>query len=178
VLATVLDDGRVEQSAQAGDIIKLLTAEARIRGEGRVVVRRQRGTTLVSAQSGSFRVEGNGKTVTLAAGEGTRVEPGSAPTPPEALLPAPIALEPGDDPRYVLPGETVSVRFNSSAGSHHLQVLGVDSSQVLIERDIAGSPATLAIPWPGTFRWRVAARDAHGLEGLPSREGLIAVVAK
>jgi hypothetical protein len=155
----------------------LLTAEARIRGEGRLAVRRERGRTLVSAFAGSFKVEAGGKLVTLSAGYGTIVEKGGARAALE-LPKAPLDLDPGDDPLYVSPNEPVTLRFASAARTHHLQVLGIDSSQILIERDVQAAPGTVAIPWPGTFRWRVAARDAEGLEGPPSREGLIVVVAK
>jgi hypothetical protein len=178
VLAMVLEEGRVEQASPGGEMIKLVTAEATIRGEGRVAVRRERGRTLVSALAGGFRVEARGKTAALAAGEGTVVATGRAPRPPVALPPAPLGLDPGEDPLYVDLGKPVTLQFASEARAHHLQVLGIDGGQILIERDIATAPATLSIPWPGTFRWRVAARDAEGLEGLPSREGLIAVVAR
>jgi hypothetical protein len=33
----------------------------------------------------------------------------------------------------------------------------------------------LPVTWPGAFRWRVAARDERGLEGLPSGDGQIVV---
>lgn len=178
VLATVLEEGRIEQASPRGEMIKLLTAEATIRGEGRVAVRRERGRTLVSALAGSFRVEGGGKTATLASGQGTLVAAGRAPRPPAPLPPAPVGLAPGDDPLYVGLGKPVTLQFVSVAKAHHLQVLGMDSSQILIEEDVATAPATLSIPWLGTFRWRVAARDPDGLEGLPSRDGLIAVVSK
>lgn len=178
VLSTVLDEGRVEQTAPSGEIVKLLTEEAQVRGEGRVVVRRHGGRTAVSSLAGSFRVEGTGRVVTLGAGEGTIVAAGSQPLPPRPLPAAPTGLDPGDDPLYVQPDESITFRFESAGTAHHVQVLGIDSSQVLLERDIAGSPVTFAIPWQGTFRWRVAARDADGLEGPPSREGLVAVVAK
>jgi hypothetical protein len=34
------------------------------------------------------------------------------------------------------------------------------------------------VPWEGAFRWRVSARDARGLEGVPSEDGFIAVDAR
>jgi hypothetical protein len=178
VLATVLEEGRVEQTSPSGEMIKLLTAEARIRGEGKVAVRRERGRTLVSALSGSFRVEAGGKLVVLSAGFGTIVVKGGVARPPVELPAVPVDLDPGDDPLYVSPNEPITLRFASAAKAHHLQVLGIDSSQILIERDLARAPGTIAIPWQGTFRWRVAARDAEGLEGPPSREGLVVVVSK
>jgi hypothetical protein len=61
---------------------------------------------------------------------------------------------------------------------HHVQVLDFDSDQVLLARDTGPSPLSLRIPWLGTYRWRVSARDARGIEGLPSRPGYICVVEK
>jgi hypothetical protein len=177
VLATVLEEGRVEQTSPSGEMIKLVTSEARIRGEGRLAVRREQGRTLVSAFAGAFRVESGRKQVALPAGFGIVVEKGGPRTAVE-LPPAPADLDPGDDPLYVSPNEPVMLRFGSTARTHHLQVLGIDSSQILIERDLGAGPATVTIPWPGTFRWRVAARDASGLEGPPSREGLLVGVTK
>jgi len=178
VLATVLEAGRVEQSAPSGDLIKLIAGPARIRGEGKVVVRRDGDATFVSAHAGRFRVESGGSVVTVSGGEGTIVKGKAAPQPTRPLAAAPTDLEPSDDPRYTLPNEPLTLRFRSTAAWHHVQILGIDSPQPLIERDIQGTEVTLAIPWPGTFRWRVAARDRDGLEGLFSREGLIAVVEK
>jgi hypothetical protein len=52
----------------------------------------------------------------------------------------------------------------------------MSSDVILLERDVGASPQTIAIPWLGTFRWRVSARDARDLEGIPSAEGLVCVV--
>jgi hypothetical protein len=178
VLATVLEDGRVEQASRGTDIVKLVTDEARVRGEGRVVARRRGGITLVSALRGSFSVEGSGSLVTLEEGQGTIVRAGSAPAMPVSLPPAPTELSPTGDPLYASPGESVMLSWRSTAAAHHLEVLGVDSDEPLMSRDVEGSPTRIALEWLGTFRWRVTARDANGLESLPSREGLITVVAK
>jgi hypothetical protein len=178
VLATVLEQGRIEQTSESGDMIKLVTSEAVVRGKGRVAVRREGARTLVSALEGSFRVEAAGQGVSLAAGLGTIVSAGNVPQSPVRLPPAPSRLEPGDDPLYADKDEPIMLRFASSARVHHLQLLAVDSEQVLLARDVEASPVPLKIPWLGTFRWRVSARDAAGLEGSPSRGGLIAVVAK
>ncbi|MGE0453030.1 MAG: hypothetical protein AB7O37_02390 [Vicinamibacteria bacterium] len=178
VLATVLEDGRVEQASRGTDIVKLLTDEARVRGEGRVVVRRRGGITLVSALRGTFSVEGSGAIVTLEEGEGTLVRAGQPPATPVSLPPSPMELVPTGDPLYAAPGESVVLSWRSPASGHHLEVLGIDSDEPLVSRDVGTSPTRIALEWPGTFRWRVTARDANGLESLPSREGLITVVAK
>jgi hypothetical protein len=54
----------------------------------------------------------------------------------------------------------------------------VGSEVVLLQRDVTASPARIEVPWEGAFRWRVSARSARGLEGLPSEDGLIAVDAR
>jgi hypothetical protein len=54
----------------------------------------------------------------------------------------------------------------------------VGSDVVLLQRDVTASPARIEVPWEGAFRWRVSARNARGLEGLASEDGLIAVDAK
>ena len=107
ILSAVFDQGRAEVAAEGGDILKLRTAEAEIRGAGRVVVRRdsQRQALVVTAREGTFRVEGAGKAVVLLAGEGTVVRQGSPPEPATRLPPAPSDLHPGKDPVYVVKGE-------------------------------------------------------------------------
>ncbi len=47
---------------------------------------------------------------------------------------------------------------------------------VLLAREAGAPPLRLEIPWLGTYRWRVAARDARGVESRPSAEGLICSV--
>ena len=54
-------------------------------------------------------------------------------------------------------------------------MLPVGSDVVLMKRDVAAAPLHVEVPWQGAFRWRVSARDARGVEGAPSDEGLIAV---
>ena len=63
----------------------------------------------------------------------------------------------------------------TNLASYQLEVLPVGSDVVLLQRDVAAPPVKIEVPWEGAFRWRVSARDARGLEGLPSTDGLIAV---
>jgi hypothetical protein len=180
ILSAVFDQGRAEIAAEGGDILKLRTAEAEIRGAGRVVVRRdsKRQALVVTAREGTFRVEGSGKAVVLLAGEGTIVRPGQPPAPATRLPPAPTDLVPGKDPVYVVKGEAARLTWRHAGATHHLEVLPLESNDVLLERDVGVGPEQMTIPWLGTYRWRVAARDAVGLESLPSAEGLICVVEK
>jgi len=179
LLSAALEGGRATIEAQGKDALKVVTAEAEVRGQGRAVVRRQGRDTLVTCLSGRFFVEGAGTAVTLAAGQGTLVRSGRAPTPPEAA-PGPPAegLWPGSDPVYVAPGAPLELRWKGSAPAYQLEVLPVGSEVVLMQRDVTAPPATIEVPWEGAFRWRVSARDARGLEGVPSADGLIAVDAR
>jgi hypothetical protein len=179
LLSASLESGRALVEAQGRDALKLVTGEAEVHGQGRAVVRRQGKETLVTCLAGRFYVQGGDSTVTLAPGRGTVVRSGRAPSAPEAA-PAPPAQGqwPGKDPVYVVPGEPLELRWKGDAPGYQLELLPVGSDVVLLQRDVVASPARIEIPWEGAFRWHVSARDARGLEGLPSEDGLIAVDAK
>ncbi|HSB60411.1 MAG TPA: hypothetical protein VLI67_01745 [Vicinamibacteria bacterium] len=174
-LAAELEEGRVALRADGREILKVVTGEAEVRGRGEVVLRRREGTTFVSAIAGSFFVEGAGRAVALGAGAGTIVRAGQAPLAPVALPDPPDGLDPGADPLYVAPGESLSVRWNGNQPAYHVDVLAVGAEVVLIQREVETAHAALTIPWPGAFRWRVAGRDERGLEGRPSKDGLVCV---
>jgi hypothetical protein len=175
LLSAVLEQGRVQLHAERREILKLVTGEAEVRGRGRVVVRREGQTTLVTSLAGRFFVEGAGRTVALAPGTGTLVRQGKPPLPPVSLPEPPQRLSPGSDPQYVAPGDTVSLSWEAKGSAHQVEVLPVGSDYVLIQRDVGAPPWPVVIPWPGAFRWRVATRDERGLEGRPSADGLICV---
>ena len=176
VLSLALEQGRAELRAE-GDIIKLRTDEARIRGAGRIVVRRpDGGPTAVAALDGRFVVTASDRDVTLEAGQGSVIAGKSFPTAPRPLAPAPSALVPGSDALYARPLQPSRLAWSSAAPAHHVQVLGIDSEDVLLEKDVGPSPTTVEIPWLGTFRWRVSVRGRDGLEGMPSPEGVVCVV--
>jgi len=179
LLSASLEGGRALVEAQGRDALKVVTNEAEVRGQGRAVVRRQGKETLVTCLAGRFYVQGGESTVTLAAGRGTVVRSGRAPSAPEAV-PAPPTdgLWPGRDPVYAAPGEPLDLRWKGDAPAYQLELLPVGSDVVLLQRDVTMSPARIEVPWEGAFRWRVSARDGRGLEGVPSEEGLIAVDAK
>ncbi len=179
ILSTVLDQGRAEFEAGSREIMKVRTAEAEIRGAGRIVVRRERDKTLVMAMAlnGTFRVEAKGDVTVLQQGEGTLIRDGQPPSAPVKLPEAPKVVYPGEDPVYVRKGEPVALLF-TPGGPAYIQILPLHGPEVLIAREVASSPATLGIPWEGTYRWRASVRDSQGFEGLPSGDGLICVVAK
>jgi hypothetical protein len=179
LLSASLESGRALVEAQGRDALKIVTPEAEVQGQGRAVVRRQRQETLVTCLAGRFYVHGGGATVTLAAGRGTLVRSGRPPSSPEdAPAPPSKGLWPGKDPVYVVAGEPLELRWNGDAPGYQLELLPVGSDVVLQQHDVAASPARIDVPWEGAFRWRVSARTARGLEGLPSEDGLIAVDAK
>jgi len=176
LLQATLEAGRALVEAPRLDALKLVTDEAEVRGQGRAVVRRERKSTLVTCLAGRFAVEGAKATVTLGPGQGTVVAAGKAPSAPQGVLPPPSdGLWPARDPVYVTPGEPLELRWKGSAPGYQLEVLPVGSDVVLVQRDVTAPPVKIEVPWEGAFRWRVSARDARGLEGLPSVDGLIAV---
>jgi hypothetical protein len=176
VLSLVLDRGRAELLAE-GDIIKLRTDEGMIRGAGRLVARRASGgPTAASVLDGRFVVSGGGRDVVLEPGQGTVIGVKSTPAVARALWAAPTALAPGADALYVRPRAPASLSWASSAAAYHVQLLGIDSEDVLLEKDVGPPPTTIEIPWLGTFRWRVSVRGADGLEGRPSGEGVLCIV--
>ncbi len=177
LLATFLEQGRLEQDAEAG-IIKLRTPEALVRGEGHLVVRREHGATGVVVVRGSFRVQAVAVTVVLGQGQGTWVEAGKPPEMPAALPPAPRGISPGADPIYVVRGKPILLSWSPSGPANHVRVFGLEPGDLLMARDVAAPPVEIDLPVPGTYRWRVAARTDRGLEGVPSAEGLICVVDK
>ncbi len=175
LLSAVLEQGRVQLHAEKREILKLVTGEAEVRGQGRVVVRREGGATLVTSLAGHFFVEGAGRIVALPAGTGTIVRQGKPPLSASTLPQPPEWLSPGSDPQYVALGETVSLNWEAKGSAHQVEVLPVGSDDVLIQHDVGAPPWRVAIPWRGAFRWRVATRDERGLEGKPSADGLICV---
>jgi hypothetical protein len=176
VLSATLDAGRAVVDAPERDALKLVTGEAEVYGRGRAVVRREIRVTTVSCLSGRFQVAAAAGAVTLTAGHGTVVRAGSAPTAPEPL-PAPPreGLWPAKDPVYVSAGAPLELRWTGDAAAYQVELLPVGSEVVLLQRDVTAAPLRLEVPWAGAFRWRVSARDARGVEGSPSDEGLIAV---
>jgi hypothetical protein len=179
LLSATLDGGRALVDAPDRDALKLVTEEAEVRGRGRAVVRRQGRSTLVTCVAGRFLVEAESAVVTLTPGRGTVVAAGRAPGAPQEVPAAPTeGLWPAQDPVFVAPAEPLELRWEGSAASYQLELLPVGSDIVLLQRDVAASPARIEIPWEGAFRWRVSARDPRGLEGLPSADGLIAVDAR
>jgi hypothetical protein len=179
VLSAMLDSGRALLDAPDRDALKLVTGEAETYGRGRAVVRRDGRVTTVSCLSGRFQVASAAGAVTLEAGRGTVVRAGRAPSAPAPLPPAPREGRwPAKDRVYVAAGAPLELRWRGDAAAYQVEVLPVGSDVVLMQRDVASAPARIEVPWEGAFRWRVSARDASGVEGAPSDDGLIAVLSR
>jgi hypothetical protein len=179
VLYTVLEQGRVELHAEGNDIVKLRTPEAEVRGRGRIVVRRDAGHTLVMAMAftGDFRVQTLAGAVEVKGGEGTIVRPQAALPKPVKLLPPPTSLSPGSDPVYVRAGSDLALSWDATTAAYYLELVPLDGEQAVFARELGRPPQKIRVPWLGTYRVRVSARDESGLEGLPA-EGLVCVVER
>jgi hypothetical protein len=178
VLSTVLEQGRAEFAGPGRDIVKISVGESEVRGGGRLVLRRSVGRTSATALEGAFRVRAAGRTVEIKRGEGTVVMDGRPPEAPAPLPAAPRGLAPGKDPVYVRVGQSVDLRWTAGGPAHRVEILALKTDEVLFAREVGAPPIRLEIPWLGTYRWRVATRDARGIESPPSADGLICAVDK
>jgi hypothetical protein len=178
VLSTVLEFGRAEFAGPGREIVKIRVGDGEIRGGGRLVLRRSAGRTTATALEGAFRVRAAGRTVEIKGGEATVVADGQPPERPSGLPKTPFGIQPGRETLYVRAGQGAELRWQAAAPGHRVEVLALDKDQVLLARDVDAPPLRLQLPWLGTYRWRVAARDARGIESRPSAEGLICSVAR
>ncbi len=178
VLSTVLDSGRAEFSGPGREIVKIQVGDAEVRGGGRVVLRRSVGRTSVTALEGVFRVRALGRTVEVKALQATLVADGRPPQPASGLPPTPTGLSPGAEVGYVRSGQPIELSWSAASVAHHLELLTFDGSWVLLARDVGPPPLRLALPWLGTYRWRVSARDAYNIESAPSVAGLLCSVER
>ena len=178
VLSTVLEKGRAEFSGAGRDIVKIRVGEGEIRGGGRLVLWREGNRTAAAALDGAFRVTGAGATVEIKAGQGTSMREGEAPAAASELPQAPGGLVPGGDPLFVPSGTRAELHWTPNGTAHHLEVLALQSDDVLLARNVGQPPVEIEIPWLGTYRWRVSARDGRGVESAPSDVGYVCVVEK
>ncbi len=172
----LLERGRIEITSRGSAILPVRAGDAEVRGDGWAVVRREENNLQLSAVEGRFELAAGGQNVKATSGQGALLPAGGAPRT-VAFGERPRVVLPSADARYVAAGEPVELSWRP-AGASHVQVLSFETDHVLVERDLEGDRTSLAIPWPGLYRWRVAARDANGVEGPPSTEGLICVMEK
>jgi hypothetical protein len=178
VLSTVLEQGRAEFAGPGRDIVKIRVGDGEVRGGGRLVLLRSVGRTSATALEGAFRVRSAGRTVEIKGGQGTVVMDGRPPEAPTPLPAAPRGLQPGKDPVYVRAGQPVDLRWTAGGPSHRVEILALQTDEVLLAREVGAPPLRVEIPGLGTYRWRVSTRDARGLESPPSADGLICSVDK
>ncbi len=171
-----LEAGRLEQISEGSDIVKMRSDETLVQGKGHVVMRRQGDVTTVSARLGRFRVDGTRQSVRLEPGFGTAIRRGQAPLSPRPLTAPPEKLVPAADPVYVDRGQPIQLEWASPAKAYQVELVMVGTDAAVLQVAAGSPPLTLVVPWPGTYRWRVAARDEAGIEGQPSRSGLICVM--
>jgi hypothetical protein len=115
--------------------------------------------------------------LSLDGGQAAVIPAGGAPEMVE-LPAAPTGLNPGTDPVYVPQGQNARLAWTGTARRYRVQVLSLDGEEVVLSREVSGSSVEVPGRWLGTFRWRVSAVDARGVEGAPSAPGLICVVEK
>jgi hypothetical protein len=151
LLSATLDGGRALVDAPGLETLKLVTAGAEVRGQGRAVVRRQDRSTLVTCLAGRFFVEAMGKVVALTPGRGSVVTDGSAPGAARDVIAAPSeGLWPAQDPVFVAPAESLELRWRADAPSYQLELLPVGSDVVLMQRDVSAPPVRIEVPWEGS----------------------------
>ena len=175
VLSVRLEHGRVMVQSGRREILKLVTPEAELRGSRpRHRAPRRRTRTLVSCVDGRFVLQRRAGRGSSPRAQGALVRAGQEPQGPFDLPAAPSGLVPGPIrcscrrasrwPCAGRPGHGLFGRAPARGGD-----------TVLVQRDASAAALELPVAWPGAFRWRVAARDERGLEGLPSGDGQIVV---
>ena len=179
LLSASLESGRALVEAQGRDALKIVTAEAEVRGQGRAVVRRQGRRRSSPASPGA--------STSRAASRPSLSPPAAArSSAPAARRRRPRtcrrrrrrACGPGRTPSTWPPGSPSSCAGRATPRRYQLELLPVGSDVVLLQRDVTASPARIEVPWEGAFRWRVSARDARAASrASPSEDGLIAVDA-
>ena len=179
-LSVVLEKGRAVLEAEEHEALKLVTPEAEIRGQGRAVVRRESGRTLVTCVSGRFLVEARGRGVSLVAGTGHDRRRPAARRRPAEDAPAPPAEEglwPGHDPVYAEPGEALDLALGGGCpGLPDRDPPGRRATSCCYQRDVGPAarpgdgPLERRLPLAGGRRATTAASRA-----CPRQEGLICV---
>ncbi len=150
--------------------------------DGRAQTRTQRAGDTVSkimVYVGSSQVEAGGVTVDVPTGMGTAVEDGQAPSPPEKLLPRPLATqpEPGAQFKYANP---VFIWSPIEGAAHYLvEVCRDPDCGTLLARTGNLTETTWAaegLP-TGKLFWRVTAVSPSGLEGFPGAPSELTVLS-
>lgn len=175
ILSVALEAGRLEIFSEE-DTIKVVTPEGEVRGRGRAILRRTEGVTRVMVIAGQVALETEQGGVVLNAGQGALAAAGGKIDGPHPLPPSPHDLRPPADPQYLPVGSTVELVWQGEAERFFVELLAVDVEEAVFATETGKAPYTLALPWIGTYRWRVTAIDPRGLESAPSIEGTVCVI--
>jgi hypothetical protein len=128
-------------------------------------------TTRFSNFEGELDVASNGKQVTLARNEGTKVSYGRIPDRPKKLPPPPLPVRPSEE--QALFSAQIDFRFTPAAEAEAVQIqISRNKSFNEIEKSIRIRPAQPAVweaPQNGGYFWRICAIDRDQLQGPYSK---------
>lgn len=137
----------------------------------------------VAVFTGSGAVSAQGKTVQLAAGQGTKVEHGKAPEPAAELPPAPEWQETVPSAGFAIEGQTATLKLAWKAVARAKRYrLQVARDTLMVDRQIdqwldnGATEATFELT-PGWYHARVHAVDDRGLRGPASSLFKLVVLA-
>lgn len=155
------------QTVEARYEIKTPTLSLAVRGTRfRVMVDSQTGMTRTTVSEGEVAANAQGKTVTLAAGQGTVASRGEAPAAARVLLSSPVI---SNAPAVI---EELPMRFSwhalSGARQYRIELLDREGLRQVDELQSVDSLARWANLADGDYQLRVRAVDEAGLEGMPS----------
>jgi hypothetical protein len=149
--------------------------------EGQARARRtDAGAAQLMIFGGAGEMSAQGVKVDVPRGMGTSARDGRAPSPPEALLPAPEALGPSEDAAFDHANPRFSWTSVPGAAAYTVEVCRDAACGELVERatgitgtrwDADGLPL-------GRFHWRVMAVSATGLDGYASPATAFSVRAR
>ncbi len=127
-------------------------------------------TTRVAVFEGVVEVQAAGKSVSVAADQGTLVKAGEAPLEPVALLAAPVVDAPKQDEK--IKQETIPVRFSAIDGAKGYVIeMAKNPEMTHITIEVTTDKTTSQIPGPATdgpYYLRVSAVNTLDLEGARS----------
>lgn len=125
-------------------------------------------TTRCEVLKGEVRVRGTGRSVKVAADQGTVVRQNRAPAPPKKLLPPPKPERPAEIYKQ-LPLEITFQRIPNSVAYHCVLSKDPESRQVVREQRIRpAEPLLLRMLKDGAYYLKVSSIDDSGLEGRAS----------
>ncbi len=128
------------------------------------------GSAQVMVYEGASEVVAAGQSVEVPRGMGTAVREDAPPTPPEALLEAPVALLPAPESEWKYGDPWFAWEPVEGAASHTLEICADARCGDLVRRELGlADPRFKPEPLPaGAYHWRITAVSPSGLDGFPS----------